>query len=148
MEINISILKPDMFWVFMGGGGEAKLKPRSWASHDWQWIHHCTCDILFLFVKENLFWRSYTWNHSSVVAPSWAALIPHSVLSSLIIREDWVCPNSFLSLIFPHIYLKGTSCTSKPAMILCFFWDTELIVMKWLSEAPVHLWLSCRFYPP
>lgn len=119
MEINISILKPDMFWVFMKK--QSLSLDRELRVMD-SWFITPVMTSCFCLKKKNLF-EGFTLEITKVccIAQLNGRLLPYSVL---IITNDHKVRFGLTKLFFffwpyfPYVYLDCTSWTYKPTVWL------------------------------
>lgn len=110
-------------WHVLSFHEKAKLKPRSWASRDWQLVHYSRDDIVFLFEKKKNLFEGFTLEITKVCCISQLSgrLLPYSVL---IITNDHKVRFGLTKLFFffwpyfPYVYLDCTSWTYKPTVWL------------------------------
>lgn len=70
-------------WHVLSFHEKAKLKPRSWILHDWQWVHYSLDDIVVLFAKKKKIYLKvlHLKSQKYAVHPKWTErLVPYSVL--------------------------------------------------------------------
>lgn len=97
-------------WHVLSFHEKAKLKPRSWASRDWQLVHYSRDDIVFLFEKKNLF-EGFTLEITKVCCISQLSgrLLPYSVL---IITNDHKVRFGLTKLFFFFFLALFSICVS------------------------------------